>query len=62
MKTFKQFMQEGGFVYSLNQLAGLPQSEKERANRIIFKTSRGKGLETRLKNFGTDVKADIGGY
>ena len=55
MKTFKEFMKEGGFVYPLHKLKKLSSKEKLRGADIIFNTSRGKGLTDRLSNFQKDT-------
>ena len=57
MKSFKQFMKEGGFVHRIKDLKTLPDKEKMKGYDIIFGTARGKGLTDRLSNF----KKDTGG-
>ena len=57
MKTFKEFMREGGFVHKIKDLKTLSAKEKMKGYDIIFDTSRGKGLTDRLSNF----KKDTGG-
>ena len=42
MKTFKQFMKEGGFVHRIKDLKTLPDKEKMKGYDIILALQEGK--------------------